>query len=76
MRKELTDELRDLAKRFEALVPSASESPQEIIEDYIYTEEQERGWVDSECDIGNNFAKRIATPFPTKQRRRALPRKK
>jgi hypothetical protein len=41
-----------------------------VIEDYIYTEAQESGWVNSERDSGHNFAKRIATPLPTKQRRR------
>lgn len=65
---DVTKELEHLAKRFEALVPSKAENHQEVIDDYIYTEGQESGWLDSERESGQNFTKRIYTPFPTKRR--------
>jgi hypothetical protein len=51
-----------LRKEFDALCRDGTV----FVDDFIYTEDEERGWASREPD----FAKRIATPLPTKQRRR------
>lgn len=46
------------------------ENDEETIDDYIYTEQREFAWLDSERNSGQNFTKSIYTPLPTKRRRR------
>jgi hypothetical protein len=66
MRKSLNDDLARLAKEFQTLTKGFAATVQEVIDDFIYTEQQEKAWLDTEP----TFTKRIATPSPTKQQRR------
>jgi hypothetical protein len=63
--KRLDRILRDIQRRLEEepIEPDATD-------DFIFTEQEEKAWLDSERDLGQDFAKRIATPLPTKHRRR------
>ena len=63
MDESLDDKIRRVKKELQDM---AAESEYESREDYVYSESEEQGWRTNEP----NFTKRIATPIPTKQRRR------
>jgi hypothetical protein len=66
------DEILDRLKRIHTeLLKLVADSEPEMIDDYIFSEQEEKAWFEAEHD----FTKRIATPLPTKQRRRVTLRK-
>jgi hypothetical protein len=55
--------LRNFLKYFKRMGHGSYE---EQVDDFIFTEDEEKAWFEAE----QSFAKRIATPLETKQRRR------
>ena len=67
MRKKLhdvNDELERLAAKFDALLKNQISNDQDIADDSIYTEQQEREWLKSEP----TFTKRIAKPLRNRRK--------
>jgi hypothetical protein len=69
---ELDDRLVKLRKQFEELLGKGKmERDTEPIDDFWFTENEDMAWQSTEQE----YTKRIATPLPTKQRRRVTSRK-
>jgi hypothetical protein len=65
--KSIDEDFHQLKRDFQHLLGDVEP---EIIDDFIYSEQQEKAWLDSERELGQDFTKRIVTPLPTKRRRR------
>lgn len=63
----MTDDFNESIARIRAIGENIRKmlEPEEI-DDFIYTEQEEKAWLETEHD----FTKRIATPILTKQQRR------
>ena len=63
----LSEKIRKLRKEFDALPQNSDEESElDLIDDFIFTEDEDRAWQAAEP----SFTKRIATPQPTKRERR------